>query len=142
MFKSVIAIVLAIALGLVAFATPLAAADSNMFRGKTITYIVSTGAGGIYDAQSRLLSRFLAEQLPGTRILVRNVPGAGHIIGANTLYASRPDGLTIGTFNTGLIYAQLLGGIQFFPRRGTLETRQSLQPGQASARRRPGQGRG
>ncbi len=115
MFKSVFAIVLAIAAGLVAFVTPLAAADSNMFRGKTITYIVSTGAGGIYDAQSRLLSRFLAEQLPGTRILVRNVPGAGHIIGANTLYASRPDGLTIGTFNTGLIYAQLLErpGIRF-----------------------------
>ena len=115
MFKSVFAIVLAIALGFVAFAAPLAAADSNMFRGKTITYIVSTGAGGIYDAQSRLLSRFLAEQLPGTRILVRNVPGAGHIIGANTLYASRPDGLTIGTFNTGLIYAQLLErpGIRF-----------------------------
>ncbi len=115
MFKSIFAIVLAIASGLVAFATPLAAADSDMFRGKTINYIVSTGAGGIYDAQSRLLTRFLAEQLPGSRILVRNVPGAGHIIGANTINASRPDGLTIGTFNTGLIYAQLLErpGIRF-----------------------------
>jgi tripartite-type tricarboxylate transporter receptor subunit TctC len=36
------------------------------------------------------------------------VPGAGHIIGANTIYGSRPDGLTIGTFNTGLIYNQLI----------------------------------
>jgi len=102
-------------LGLMVFATPLAAADSEMFRGKTISYIVSTGAGGIYDAQSRLLARFLQEQLPGSRIMVRNVPGAGHIIGANTIYAARPDGLTIGTFNTGLIYAQLLErpGIRF-----------------------------
>lgn len=93
----------------------VAAADRDLFRGKTITYIVSTGAGGIYDAQSRLLVRFLQEELPGVRIIVRNVPGAGHIIGANTIFASRPDGLTIGTFNTGLIYAQLVGrpGLRF-----------------------------
>jgi len=31
---------------------------------------------------------------------VRNVPGAGHIVGANTIYAAKPDGLTIGMFNT------------------------------------------
>nr|TFG54905.1 MAG: hypothetical protein E4H34_01590 [Hyphomicrobiales bacterium] len=94
---------------------PSLAADQNMFGGKTITYIVSTSPGGIYDAQSRLLARYLQEQLPGSRIIVRNVPGAGHIVGANTIYAARPDGLTIGTFNTGLIYAQLLErpGIRF-----------------------------
>jgi hypothetical protein len=39
---------------------------------------------------------------------VQNVPGAGHIVGADEVYVSRPDGLTIGTFNTGLIFAQLL----------------------------------
>lgn len=105
----------ALVLGLVICAAPVAAADSNMFRGKIITYIVSTSAGGIYDAQGRLLARFLQEQLPGSRVVVRNVPGAGHIIGANMLYAARPDGLTIGTFNTGLIYAQMLErpGIRF-----------------------------
>jgi tripartite-type tricarboxylate transporter receptor subunit TctC len=114
-FRPISAITLTFLLGLIGFATPLAAADNEMFRGKTITYIVSTSAGGIYDAQSRLLARFLQTQLPGARILVRNVPGAGHIIGANTIYASRPDGLTIGTFNTGLIYAQMLErpGIRF-----------------------------
>ncbi len=48
-------------------------------------------------------------------MIYKNLPGAGHIIGANTLYKSKPDGLTIGTFNTGLIYAQILqrDGIQF-----------------------------
>ena len=34
--------------------------------------------------------------------------GRGAHCGANTLYASKPDGLTIGTFNTGLIYDQLM----------------------------------
>jgi tripartite-type tricarboxylate transporter receptor subunit TctC len=53
--------------------------------------------------------------MPETRFIVRNVPGAGHIVGANTIFAARPDGLTIGTFVTGLIYAQLLEqeGIRF-----------------------------
>ena len=36
------------------------------------------------------------------------VSGAGHIIGANQTYNAMPDGLTIETFNTGLIYAQIL----------------------------------
>lgn len=85
-----------------------AVADLSIYDGKTITYIVSTGTGGNYDAYGRLISRYMQKYLPGSRIIVRNVPGAGHIVGANTLYASRPDGMTIGTFNTGLIYTQLL----------------------------------
>lgn len=91
------------------------AADADFFQGKTVTYIVSAGAGGGYDSYGRLLTRHLPKYMPGTRFVVRNVPGAGHIIGANTIYAARPDGLTIGTFVTGLIYAQLLEqeGIRF-----------------------------
>lgn len=117
---------------LAAFAAGSAmAADANMFQGKTITYIVATDAGGIYDAYGRLVARFLQEKLPGSRIIVRNVPGAGHLVGANMLNASRPDGLTIGTFNTGLIYDQLLGreGLRFdlskmtYIAKGTIDTR-------------------
>ena len=53
--------------------------------------------------------------LPGSTFVVKNVPGAGHLIGTNTIYASKPDGLTIGTFNTGLIYNQLINtdGVKF-----------------------------
>ena len=90
-------------------------ADTEFFKGKTITYIVSVGPGGGYDTYGRLLARYLGKYLPETRFLVRNVPGAGHIVGANTIYAARPDGLTIGTFVTGLIYTQLLErqGVRF-----------------------------
>jgi tripartite-type tricarboxylate transporter receptor subunit TctC len=104
MLKRLLAFVLAAS----ALALPVQAAPSDMFRGKTMTYIVATGPGGIYDTHARILTRFLAPYLPGVRILVKNVPGAGHMVGANTLYAARPDGLTIGTFNNGLIYDQLL----------------------------------
>ena len=93
------------------------AADSgaDFFKGKTVTYIVATAPGGGYDVYGRLISRYMEKYLPGSKFIVKNVPGAGHIIGANQVYAARADGLTIGTFNTGLIYAQLQGaeGIRF-----------------------------
>jgi len=103
------------AMALVVAGPASAAADANYYKGKTITYIVATGPGGGYDTYGRLIARFMQKQLPGSRILVRNVPGAGHIIGANTIYAARPDGLTIGMFNTGLIYNQLMSlpGVKF-----------------------------
>ena len=84
------------------------AASNEMFRGKTITYIVATTAGGGYDTYGRMISRYMPKYLPGARIIVRNVPGAGNIIGANAIYTARPDGTTIGMFNTGLIYNQLI----------------------------------
>ncbi len=43
-----------------------------------------------------------------SKVVVKNVPGGGHIVGANEVFSARPDGLTLGTFNSGLIYAQLL----------------------------------
>src|SRR4029077_12338523 len=99
------------AVGAVFLCAPLtanAAADMAQFKGKTITYIVATSPGGGYDTYGRLISRYLQKYLPGSRVVVRNVPGAGHIVGANTIYAAKPDGLTIGMFNTGLIYDQLI----------------------------------
>lgn len=91
------------------------AADANFYRGKTVTYIVATDPGGGYDTYGRLISRYMEKHLPGSRFVVRNIPGAGNIIGTNVIYASRPNGLTIGMFNSGLIYNQLLGteGIRF-----------------------------
>jgi len=85
------------------------------FKGKTVTYIVATAAGGGYDFYGRLVADAMQKSLPGSTFVVRNMPGAGHIIGANAIYASRADGLTLGTFNTGLIYNQLVGleGIRF-----------------------------
>jgi tripartite-type tricarboxylate transporter receptor subunit TctC len=94
-----------------AFATlPMAAyaeSGAQFFKGKTVTYIVSAGAGGGYDTYARLVAEFMQRNLEGSTFLVRNMPGAGHLIGANALYASKPDGLTIGSFSTGLIYNQI-----------------------------------
>ena len=94
---------------------PALADDTDFFKGRNVTWIVSTGPGGGHDFYARLISRHMEKHLPGSTIVVKNVPGAGHIIGANTVYASKPDGLTFGSFSTGLVYAQLveLAGMQF-----------------------------
>jgi tripartite-type tricarboxylate transporter receptor subunit TctC len=97
-------------------ATPaLAQGGADYFKGKTVTYIVATAPGGGYDLYGRLVAEYMQRYLPGATFVVRNLPGAGHLVGTNTIFASRPDGLTIGTFNTGLIYNQLVGlpGIKF-----------------------------
>ena len=103
-------------LGLLITSPVLTAADpADYFKGKTVTYIVATAPGGGYDTNGRLVAEFMQKHLPGSTFVVKNMPGAGHLIGANAIYASKPDGLTIGTFNTGLIYNQLIGleGVKF-----------------------------
>jgi len=105
------------AVGLFLLATPAFAASNpaDFYKGKTVTYIVATTAGGGYDTYGRLVADFMQKYLPGSTFVVKNMPGAGHIIGANAIDASKPDGLTIGTFNTGLIYGQMIGqeGVRF-----------------------------
>ena len=79
------------------------------FQGKTITIIVGTNPGGGYDNTARIIGRHLSKYIPGKpTIIIQNMPGAGHIIAANYIYnIAKPDGMTIGTFNRGLPFAQL-----------------------------------
>ena len=110
-----------LSLGAVAAAAVLTAGaaqaqtGADFYKGKTVTYIVSTAPGGGYDTYGRLVAEYMQRNLPGSTFVVKNVPGAGHMIGTNTIYASKADGLTIGTFNTGLIYNQLIkaDGVKF-----------------------------
>lgn len=77
------------------------------FDGKTVNYIVATAPGAVYDSNGRLVAEYMQKYLPGSTFVVRNMDGAGGVIGANFVYGSTPDGLTIGSFNPGLIYTQL-----------------------------------
>ncbi len=90
-------------------------ADVAFYNGKTVTFVVATSAGGGYDTYARQIAPYIQKYLPGSTVIVKNSPGAGHIIGANEVYAAKPDGLTFGTFNTALIFSQIVGaqGIQF-----------------------------
>jgi tripartite-type tricarboxylate transporter receptor subunit TctC len=85
------------------------AAGAADFKGRTVTYIVATAPGGAYDGYGRLTARYMEKHLPGSTFVVVNRPGAGHMIGANMIYAAKPDGFTMGTFNMGVMYSQLVG---------------------------------
>ena len=97
-------------------AMPLAIGHAaEYYEGKTIKLIVSTKPGGGYDLYARMVAKFMQKYLPGSKIIVKNRPGAGHIIGCSEIYHAKPDGLTFGTFNRALPMAQLaeLQGVKF-----------------------------
>jgi len=71
-------------------------AQANFYQGKTITIIVGTKAGDVYDLYPRLLSEFWPRHIQGSpNIIIQSVPGAGSLIAANQVYnVAKPDGLT------------------------------------------------
>src|SRR5258706_4004118 len=75
--------------GSMAASTAAAQTGVDFFKGKTVTYIVATAPGGGFDLYGRLVSEYMQKYLPGSTFVVKNVAGAGHLIGANTIYASR-----------------------------------------------------
>ena len=99
----------------------VAFAAAPYYEGKTIRVIVGYSAGGGYDTYARVLSRHMGRHLPGNPgIIVENMTGAGSLISANYLYKmAKPDGLTIGHFNGGLFFNQVLEqpGIEFDTRK-------------------------
>lgn len=85
------------------------------YQSETMDFIVPYNPGGGFDTYARGLAPCLEEELGGT-VSVRNVPGAGGLIGANETFTADPDGLTIGLINyPGAIFAELTGqeGAQF-----------------------------
>jgi tripartite-type tricarboxylate transporter receptor subunit TctC len=86
-------------------------AQAPYYQGKSITIIVGTGAGDLYDLYARAIALYMGKYLPGNpNVLVQNMPGAGHMIAANYIYTvAKPDGLTLGAINAGLYFEQLVG---------------------------------
>ena len=97
MFRSSICLV-ALLLGCVA----AAADDAPQFRGKTITLIVGSPAGGGTDSSGRLVASLIARHLPGRpAVIVRNIPGAQGITAMNHFaHQVAPDGLTVTMAST------------------------------------------
>ncbi|HEX2229582.1 MAG TPA: tripartite tricarboxylate transporter substrate-binding protein [Candidatus Binatia bacterium] len=85
--------------------------QESFYKGKTVRIVVGTSAGGGYDTFTRAIVRHLDKHIPGSpNIVVENMPGAGHRIGANHVYrVAKPDGLTLGHFQGSLFLAQALG---------------------------------
>lgn len=98
--------------GLAALAAAMipGAAVAQMYKGKTVTMIINYPAGGPTDIEGRIIAHHLAAHIPGNpRIIVKNIGGAGGLIGSNHLgEIAKPDGETFGFFTWNPI-AELLG---------------------------------
>jgi len=102
-------ILLALVLSLVTGAD--LSAQSPFYQGKTVSIIVGTKTGDVYDLYARLLAQHLPKYIPGNpNIIVQNMPGAASLIAANQVYnVAKPDGLTVGAIYPALYFDQVIG---------------------------------
>lgn len=106
MLRRFLAAVVLIALAAVTPESALA----QLYKGKTITMIINYPAGGPTDIEGRIIAHHLPAHIPGKpNIVVKNMGGAGGLIGSNFLgEIAKPDGETFGFFTWNPI-AELLG---------------------------------
>ncbi|MEX0801925.1 MAG: hypothetical protein WD688_01180 [Candidatus Binatia bacterium] len=97
---------------IIVFTTSLSnAVEDGFYRGKRVHLIVMTAPGGGYDTYARAIARYLGKHIPGNpSVIVQNMPGASGLIATRHLYnVAKPDGLTIGMVNSGIIVWQAVG---------------------------------
>ena len=85
-------------------------AQAPFYQGKTISIIVGTKAGDVYDLYPRLIAEYMMKHIPGNpNIIIQNVPGAASLIAANQVYnIAKPDGLTLAAIYPALYFDQLV----------------------------------
>jgi tripartite-type tricarboxylate transporter receptor subunit TctC len=83
----------------------------DFYKGKTINWILSAGAGGGYSSYAHVFAPYLSAHIPGKpNIVVQNMPGAGGIRAMIFLNNVAPkDGTTIGMVHSSVPYAPLYG---------------------------------
>jgi tripartite-type tricarboxylate transporter receptor subunit TctC len=90
---------------------------ADFYKGKQIEFIAAGEAATTQDMWARMLARIMPKYIPGNpTLVVKNVPGSGHIKAASYLFNVAPrDGTTIGTFSATIItgYILKLPGITF-----------------------------
>lgn len=67
------------------------------FAGKTVTFLITTRAGGGTDTQARLVGQYLPKYLPGNPgVTYSNLPGAAGVKAVNHfIQRTKPDGTTL-----------------------------------------------
>ncbi len=93
-------------------AQPAVAAD--FYAGKTLSLLINYAPGGPADTEGRVVARHLGKHIAGNpTIVIRNMPGAGGVVGANWLgTVAPPDGSTLG-FLTGVTSKAAMGDANF-----------------------------
>jgi tripartite-type tricarboxylate transporter receptor subunit TctC len=87
---------------------------AQFYKGRQITVIVGSSAGGGYDIYARLLSRHLPKHVPGNpSMAVSNMSGAGSNAAAAHVYNVAPkDGTIIGALQNSAVLDALLEALR------------------------------
>ena len=85
-------------------------AIADFYRGKQITVVVGSTAGGGYDLYGRLVARHIGKYIPGSpNVVVQNMPGAGgNTSAAYVANVAAKDGTVIGAPQAGSLIDQLV----------------------------------
>jgi tripartite-type tricarboxylate transporter receptor subunit TctC len=85
--------------------------NAAFFKGKQISLIVGSSAGGGYDTYARVIARHLSKYIPGNPAIVpTNMPGAASNTAAAHIYNVAPkDGTVIGALQTAAVLDPLFG---------------------------------
>jgi tripartite-type tricarboxylate transporter receptor subunit TctC len=99
---------------IIAIATLSASAHAQedvaaFYKGRNVTIIVGSSAGGGYDLYGRLISRHMSKHLPGApNFIVSNMPGAGgNVATAHVANVAPKDGTVIGAIFMGVVVEPL-----------------------------------
>ena len=90
------------------------AQEEPFYKGKTITIVVGSTAGGFYDRWARMFARYMGKYIPGEpEFVAQNMAGAGSVIAANHVFnVAKPDGLTVVMPLNSIYVDQLVGRSQ------------------------------
>ncbi len=107
-FSGVIKLVICLALLIGATGT---ASGEAFYDGKIIRIVVASPPGGGYDTYTRAVARHIGKYIPGNPVLVvQNMVGAGGVTAAHYIYSrAKPDGLTVGVWQSANVLRQALG---------------------------------
>jgi len=102
-----------IALGAALWLRPAAHADpiADFYKGRSISWILSAGAGGGYSSYAQAFAPYFSAHIPGNpTIVVQNMPGGGGIRAMLYLESVAPkDGATLGLVHSSVPFAPLYG---------------------------------
>lgn len=87
------------------YLSPVTAVSAADFPTKSITLIVPWSAGGSGDMTCRILGAEMKKAL-GKPVVVKNMPGAGSIVGAQALADAKANGYTLGFLGISAAIAQ------------------------------------
>jgi tripartite-type tricarboxylate transporter receptor subunit TctC len=114
--KMAIVVLITFCLAIVTASAGYAQDPKKFYKKKIMEIYCPYGVGGGFDTYARTVAYYLPQYMPIRTAIVKNIKGAGGLIGTNSLYTAPNDGLTIGMVNGGgMIFNQVMEtrGVKF-----------------------------